>query len=132
MSQIVLQRYISQDVLKKQSIFSHRSQSRDGCPSSSIQCFIHKTDHLLLGGTRVLVTFPPEAKGFQVLVTSQVSHATEGQADQATTVHMHNGLFPIVQGKEIHIHQSYPTPTPSGRPEASPPFLGKLSGTRHG
>lgn len=81
-------------------------------------------------GTRV--TLPPEAKGFHVLVTSRVSRATEGQADQATTVHMHTGLFPIVQGKEIHIHQSCPTPTPSGHPEASPPFLGKLSGTRHG
>lgn len=59
----------------------------------------------------------------------------KGQLDQAEDegvqlhVHWHTGLFPIAQGREIHIHQSYPTPTPSGHPEASPPSLGKLSGT---
>lgn len=131
MPQRAIQRHTSQPVLKKQLFYGYRIQDRDvpdlhlsapllDRPSTADQ---HQCAGAPLPFLRV--------EG----VHSSALHRQKGQSDQVEyemiQLHtaLHWGLSPSAQGKGIHTHQSYPTPTSSGHLAASPPSLGKLLGT---
>lgn len=141
MSQRATQRHVSQPILKKRSnfFFSHRIQGRAACPSFPSQCSTVRQTMAAGQHQGAGVTSPPlRLKGFKSLPLHKAVVLQKGQLDQAKDesiqlqVHLHTGLFPIAQVKGIQIHQNYPAPTPHGHPKASPPSLGKLSGSaRH-
>lgn len=133
---------------------SHPKRCFSGCPEEAKEIFrsqnprstwmsqlpspvLHPCDRPPAGGQHpgAGVPFPLLKLGFESLPLHKALILQKGQSGQAEDedvqlhLRLHAGLFPIAQGKRVHIHPSYPTPTPSGHPEASPPSLGKLLGT---
>lgn len=101
-----------------------------GCPEEATHCFPTEfkeeldvpapyTRHSICcwPALRYYSYLPSQGWRVSRLCISKRRHASE---NQATSAHLHTVLFPTAQGKEIH--QNYPTPTPSGRPETSPLF----------
>lgn len=81
MSQRSTQRHVSQPFLNKWSNFfsSHRIQGRAACPSFPSQCSTIRQTICCWPAPRCWSYFPSlEVEGFQVLATSQGSHATVG------------------------------------------------------